>query len=161
MKPGMIWAFFPVVILGMSVVFHVVLITMAPTIAVEENYYEKALDWDAERARQAHNRELGWSVKVEVNNAALDPVQRVKLTGLDLKLTDRDGRPVAGAIVQLEAFHFARAAQVLKASLTEADRGTYRAALRMTRSGKWEIRLRATRGADVFTWHDNMHLRVR
>jgi hypothetical protein len=76
-------------------------------------------------------------------------------------LTDSAGRPLTDASVELEAFHHARAALVLKASLGASADGTYRAILPMRRSGKWAIRLRVTRGDDLFTWKKDEFLSVR
>jgi hypothetical protein len=58
---------------------------------------------------------------------------------------------VTGAAVSLEGFHNARAAQIVAAALADAGDGTYRAQAPIVRPGLWELRFRATRGAQVFT----------
>jgi nitrogen fixation protein FixH len=154
MKRGWIWATIPFVVLGLSVIMHGIFLALAasdPSIAVEEDYYRKALDWDRHRAQQARNRALGWTITVEVDSTKLSPVERVNRTGLAARLTDRAGRPVTGATVHLETFHHARSRHVLKATLGEAEPGVYRTALAMRRSGNWEFRFRVERGDKVFT----------
>ena len=65
----------------------------------------------------------------------------------ETKLADRDGRPVPGAAVGLEAFHNARAADVVTATLSETADHDYVADVPVVRPGLWEFRLAATRGA--------------
>jgi len=164
MKRGWIWAMIPFVVLGLSVVMHGIFLALAasdPSIAVEENYYRKALDWDKHRAQQARNKALGWTIAVEVDNTKLSPVERVDRTGLAARLTDRAGRPVTGATVHLETFHHARSMRVFKATLGETEPGVYRTALGLRRSGKWEFRFRVKRGDEVFTREMSEWLVVR
>jgi nitrogen fixation protein FixH len=66
-------------------------------------------------------------------------------------LRDRNGAPLPGAAVTVEAFHNARAGQIVTASLSDAGDGLYRAQVPIARSGLWELRFRAVRGAHVFT----------
>jgi nitrogen fixation protein FixH len=164
MKSGRFWAFMPFGALGLTVVLHAVFLLLAasdPSIAVEEDYYRKALDWDRHRAQEAHNRDLGWQVDVVVNNAVLAPVDRIGRTGLEARLTDRHGSPIDGAVVRLTTFHHARAAQKLEATLTPAGNGAYRTALPLRRGGLWAFRLRVERGDEIFTRELDRHLAVR
>ncbi len=91
-KPGMLWALSsPSPSLGCMSLDHAtwsISLTSNPTIAVEDNYYEKALDWDRERAQDRHNRELGWRLEftVEPMPMSQDPITRVDLTTLDGEL---------------------------------------------------------------------------
>jgi nitrogen fixation protein FixH len=163
MKRGWIWAMIPFVVLGLSMVMHAIFLALAasdPSIAVEEDYYQKALDWDQHRAQKARNKALGWSIAVKVDNSKLNAVDRVNRTGLAARLTDRSGRPVTGAVVRLETFHHARSAHVLKATLNESEPGVYRTALLMRRSGNWELLFRVERGREVFTQEISQHMVV-
>jgi nitrogen fixation protein FixH len=114
--------------------------------AVEPDYYRKALDWDRTMAQEARNAELGWSVSTRLERGARPAEAR-----LVARLTDRAGAPLGGARVAVEAFPSARASQVVSATLDPQGNGVYAAGLPAGRPGLWELRIRVTRGADVFT----------
>ncbi len=116
------------------------------TFAVEPNYYQKALHWDETMAQEARNAALGWSVTVAFVGAPQPG--RVKLVA---RVNDRAGHAVRGAHVGVEAFHGARASQVLAATLSPDSTGGYAATLPLARPGLWELRLRVERGDEVFT----------
>jgi nitrogen fixation protein FixH len=67
------------------------------------------------------------------------------------RVTDRAGAPVAGARVAVEAFPSARAGQVVAAALEPEGDGVYAAGMPLGRPGLWELRVRVTRGEQVFT----------
>jgi len=116
------------------------------TFAVEPDYYRKAVDWDRTMAQEARNVELGWQV-----SARLEPVDggRARLVA---RVADRDGHPVSDAAVVVEAFPSARARDIASFTLAPAGPdGTYAVMLTRARPGLWELRLRATRGEQVFT----------
>jgi nitrogen fixation protein FixH len=129
---------------GGNVVFMIVASRDA-SFSVEPDYYRKALDWDRTMAQEAANRALGWTATVD--EAA--PAARGRR--LVLRLRDRDGEPVDGAEVTLEARHGARAADVVHGRLVDVGQGRYAAELLLARAGLWELRVRAERGAQVFT----------
>jgi len=126
--------------------FFVYLATSNPSFAVEEDYYQKALDWDKRRAQDAVNRTLGWRLASELND---DPASSG--AALQVLLSDSEGIPIDGAVVEVEAFPIARADQILRQRLHRAGEGRYAATLTMRRQGRWELRFVATRGADRFT----------
>jgi nitrogen fixation protein FixH len=128
--------------------------TTNPSYAVEDDYYQKALHWDQRRAQQRANDELGWSVTLAVSGprTASDPAS------LELVLTDRDGRPVDGAAVSVEAFHNARADRILRAPLGGSGGGRYSSNLAMRRPGVWEFRITATRGETTFTHRETRYV---
>ncbi len=142
----------PLVIAGLltlhaaGMVTYAVIASSNPSYAVEKDYYPKALHWDDKRAQDAVNAALGWTATV-----AARPGEQPGRAALTITLTDRHGRPVTGAAVHLEAFHMADSNHVLDAELGEASPGSYAAELPMGRDGKWEIRLRARRGGDLYT----------
>jgi len=116
------------------------------TFAVEPDYYRKAVDWDRTMAQEARNVDLGWQVSMR-----LEPVDggRARLVA---RVADRDGRPVTGAAVVVEAFPSARARDIASFTLAPAGPdGTYAVMLTRARPGLWELRLRVTRGEQVFT----------
>ncbi len=68
------------------------------------------------------------------------------------RIADRDGRPLTGATVTVEAFASARANRMATVTLTpETTPGAYAATLDGARPGLWELRLRVVRGEQVFT----------
>jgi len=125
----------------------VYLATSDPSFAVEQDYYRKAVEWDRKRAQDAHNAELGWTLELDVEGAR-GADGRV---GIVARLNDASGRPIADADVRLEAFHNARAGEILRADLAHGSGAVYRTALPLRRPGLWEFRVVASRGADRFT----------
>jgi nitrogen fixation protein FixH len=150
MKKGWYWPFLLVGLLAAGVGANLYFLARAvgdPSFAVEPDYYAKAIAWDAHQAQARDNAALGWSVALDVTPADL-ATGRAHLVA---KLTDRDGRAVDGAAVALTAFHNARAAEVLTATLAETAAHDYAADVPIVRPGLWEFRLAATRGAATFT----------
>jgi hypothetical protein len=148
--PFSFWALVPVVLLGflMSIVILMVAISANdPGFAVEPDYYKKAVDWDAHQAQVGANDRLGWQVRWHVTPAsALSPEARV-----ELELFDRSGRPITGAMAEMNAFHNARAGQIQSLTLIEGDPGQYVTALEVHRAGLWEFRVRLSHQGDIFT----------
>ncbi|HHQ48186.1 MAG TPA: hypothetical protein ENK19_04800 [Acidobacteria bacterium] len=148
MKPSVRW---PLLIAGLLTLHAAGMVTFAviassdPSHAVEKDYYQKALHWDEHRAQLAADAALGWQAE-----ATARPAQP-GLAAVTIALTDHDGQPVTGASAHLEAFHMARGKRILESDLEETAPGVYTATLPMRRDGKWELRLRAQRGDDLFT----------
>ena len=150
MKRGWYWPLLlgGLLLAGVSAnLFLLMRATGDPSFAVESDYYAKAVAWDAHQAQAAKNAALGWSAALEVAPASLVTGD----AGVVLRLVDRDGRPVAGAKVTLEAFHNARAAAVVHAVLEENAEHAYLAQAPVVRPGLWEFRIAAERGVDLFT----------
>jgi len=118
-----------------------------PSFAVEPDYYAKAVAWDAHQAQARVNADLGWQLALTVSAADRGTGRARVVAGL----TDRDGRALSGLTVGLVAFHNARAANILEATLTETAAHEYAADLAVVRPGIWEFRIVATRGAATFT----------
>jgi len=144
-----IWMFVPVGLLLLSATIGAITVFVAlndPGFGVEEDYYQKGLDHDAALEQARRNQELGWVLKLE---AAV--VEGAPLSPGTLRLRDRDGAPIAGARVSLEAFPVARSAERIEAELAEAEAGVYRAELPLRRTGKWEFRFRVVAAGEVYT----------
>ena len=109
-----------------------------PSFAIVPDYYKKALAWDAHRAEVAASTALGWHVAIEHGPS------------LRLHVADKDGLPVDGAAVTVEAFHNADANHVQTAHLVAAPDHSYAAPLRFDRRGLWELRVSVVRGVDRF-----------
>lgn len=114
--------------------------------AVEPDYYRKSLEWDQTMAQEDTNRALGWRLAVAGERASLRG--RLRLVA---RLTDRDGLPLEGAAVAVEARHGARAAEPVGGVLESGGEGRYTAELPLARPGLWELRFDVRRGGDLFT----------
>lgn len=119
-----------------------------PSVAVEPDYYDKAVHWDDELAQRRHNAALGWRSTVTLSPTADGGGE------LRVRLTDSAGAPIHGAAVSAEAFPVARASQVARLDLAAAPadaEGGYTAPLAIIRRGRWEVRLAVTHGGERFT----------
>jgi nitrogen fixation protein FixH len=159
MKSGSWW---PPVIAG-ALALHVVaslivvyVATSDPSYAVEEDYYQKSVAWDERRAQERANEDLGWSLVFNVE----PPDRPGEQPRLQVEILDGGGQPLTEAIVAIEAFHNARADDILRDTLTEAGNGVYRASLPMHSNGRWELRFIVDRGSDHFTHTETRHLFV-
>ncbi|MBK6847932.1 MAG: FixH family protein [Proteobacteria bacterium] len=149
MKPGWQWPWIIVGLLGanaLAVLLLIVLATHDPSHAVERDYYAKGLAWDAEQAAARAGERLGWKLAL-----AIAPARQWGKRRIEARLVDRDGRALAGARLQLEARHLARAAEVLRTALTPLGAGRYAATLPLRRPGLWELRLVVEQGGRRWT----------
>jgi nitrogen fixation protein FixH len=112
--------------------------------AVEPDYYRKAVAWDSTLALRRSSEELGWRL-----DAALRPAEAGG-TELSLRLTGRDGRPIAGAETRVTAIHNLDPNHPIVGRLFTDPDGTGRAALDLRHPGRWELRFDAVRGAERF-----------
>lgn len=148
-QKGRIWAFVPAILLvgllGMQLAFLAGTFN-DPSFAVEANYYDKAVTWDAKMAQDRENARLGFRVDVD----ALPPSSGGE-PNIVVRVTDAEGKAVSGASVEVEGFHNARANDVLHGKMVEVQGGVYVGELPVRRPGLWELRLRVTRQSDLFT----------
>jgi hypothetical protein len=114
--------------------------------AVEPDYYRKAVEWDRAMAQEARNAELGWTVSAQLEPAGPGRARLVAAA------RDRAGAPLTGAVVTVEAFPSARAREIASLALEPTGTaGVYATVLPSGRPGLWELRLRVSRGPEVFT----------
>ena len=154
MQRGRAWPFAIAGILLAGVGANVGLIILAasdPSAAVEQDYYRKALAWDAEMAQQQRNIALGWSV-----HSALQLGKEGADGSLELTLVDGAGKPLTGADVTALVMHNARAAAVQSVSLRDMGDGRYTARVAARRPGLWEIRISVQREAQIFTARERL-----
>lgn len=147
-KSGRLWAFVPAAILASLIGFQVWLVGGAlsdPSFAVEDDYYAKAVSWDAKMAQDKENARLGW--RADVLFATAQPGQ----ARVTLRLLDAKNRALPGAHVEVEAFSIARSTHVARAPMTEGPGGEYSATLPAARLGQWELRFDVRREGDRFT----------
>jgi nitrogen fixation protein FixH len=160
MKKGSLWPWMIGAALAVQVVSSLVVVAVATrdaSYAVEEDYYQKAIDWDSKRAQDRANAELGWALDYDLSAPSL-PGERPQL---EVRLRDRDGAPIDGAAVELEAFPNIDSGSIIRLQLADSgEGGTYSAGPDMRRDGLWEMRFTVTRGADTFTYRETRHLYV-
>ncbi|MDF2772017.1 MAG: hypothetical protein K0S86_1511 [Geminicoccaceae bacterium] len=149
MKRGLCWPIAVTGILATTVAANIWVMMIArddPSFAIEEDYYRKALAWDAALAQAARNAALGWHLTPEMGPIASDG--RAVLTA---RLTDSLGVVIPNAVVKVSAVPVVRATEVREATLVAGDAGTYAARVEARRPGQWELRFDATVGAERFT----------
>jgi hypothetical protein len=159
-KPATLWPW----IIGGALVLHVVVslgvvffATTDASYAIEEDYYQKAMDWDEKRAQDRTNDELGWSLDF----AAAPPAAPGGHPTLEVRLTGADGEPLDGATIALETFHKARSEEIIHLVLVAADEaGLYTASPAMRHNGLWELRFTVDRDGEHFTHTETRHLFV-
>jgi nitrogen fixation protein FixH len=73
------------------------------------------------------------------------------MRALTITLTNRDGQPLDGADVTVEAFAHSRANDRLQLELRPLGDGHYAVESPFRRAGLWEFRFTVQRGPDTFT----------
>lgn len=152
------WPTLVFALLGMQVLICATIIYASnsdPTFAVEPDYYQKSLNWDAAQAQKRAQSELGWTLALDVSSAASPLGQRQ----LRCRLMGRDGRPIEGAAVSAEAFHHARGNDRLRIEFIPAGPGSYEAAAPLRKPGLWEFRFDVRRGEQVFVATETIDVR--
>jgi nitrogen fixation protein FixH len=123
-----------------------------PGFAVEPDYYQHALKWDAEQARQQHSADLGWTLQWDFSNPdAVSATAVAHSRPLALALSNAHGQPLSGARVTIMAFHNARAAEVQHLNAVEQTGGRYTANLDLRRTGIWRLKVSASLGTEQFS----------
>jgi len=159
-KKGAVWPYLIAGALALHVVVSLIVVFIAtsdPSYAVEEDYYQKAIDWDLKRAQDRTNQDLGWLFEFEV----APPERPGDQPQLEVRLADADGAPLTGAAVTVEAFHNSSSGDILHATLTPTGvPGVYQTTLPMQHNGKWELRFIVDQGGRKFTSSETRHLFV-
>ena len=137
-------------LLAMSIVSSGVIVWVATrpdTPRPMRGYYEAARAWDADEAVEAASRDLGWSVGYEL------PADVPYVAGMprpvDVRVADREGRPVAGLAGSLFAIRPSDARLNQTAALVAIPQspGRYRTLARIDAPGAWEVRIDVRQGA--------------
>ena len=160
MKPGTLWPW----VIGGALVLHILVslavvffATTDASYAIEEDYYQKAINWDEKRAQDRTNVELGWSLAFAVT----PPVTPGEHPTVEVDLADISGAPLAGAAIALETFHKARSEEIIRITLEPSEEtGRYTASPTMRHNGLWELRFTVNRNGDRFTLTETRHLFV-
>lgn len=110
-------------------------------------YYEAARSWDADEATEEASRQLGWAARYEL------PADIPHFAGMprpvDVRIADRDGKPVSGLSGRFLAIRPSDARLNQSGELTELPQqaGTYRTLVRLDEPGTWEFRIDARQQA--------------
>jgi nitrogen fixation protein FixH len=110
-------------------------------LAHDEQYYRRAVNWDADQAVAARGARLGWTV---VLDARLQPVGKSTVA---VRITDRDGQPVNRATVRVRGYHLAHA-NTEAAATAVAQGDHYAAELGLRDPGLWQLHVEIWRGTD-------------
>ncbi|MEX0875860.1 MAG: FixH family protein [Phycisphaerales bacterium] len=102
---------------------------------VETDYYAKSVDWDNQRAMQEAAADMGWSVDLTTEHA-LAGTRLLRAT-----ITDSSGRPVEGALVEIQCVHPAQLNNRLSAVLHESPDGGYARVMEIDAPGFWKATL--------------------
>lgn len=156
-RRGWNWPAMIVGLLGLQIVLCMIAVYLAvsdPTMAIEPDYYKKAVHWDDAAAERLQSDALGWTHELTLDPGA-DVLGR---RAVSLKLAGQDGRPLTGAIVELEAFSRARASHRLTLTLVEQAPGNYTGLMPVRHDGLWEFVLTAARGREVYTQTERLDL---
>jgi hypothetical protein len=144
------WPIYLGSLLAMSVIACGVLVWVATRPDVPrpiKGYYEAARAWDADEAVEQASRQLGWSVRYEL------PSDVPHLTGMprpvDVRVADRDGKPVSGLVGRLFAIRPSDTRLNQSGALVALPQaaGSYRTLVRLDAPGTWELRIDATQEA--------------
>ncbi|MEZ4375130.1 MAG: FixH family protein [Polyangiaceae bacterium] len=146
-KKRNLWPLMPVALLGLVITAQVVLVSNALKdggAAVEEDYYKKAVNWDAHMEQERKNQALGWQLKFDVKPTTGGQVD------LHVMVLDKQGALISDADVDVVAFPNAKSDHRFKQPLAR-EGGTYVVRMPVARSGLWEFRFEVVRGNDRFT----------
>jgi hypothetical protein len=144
------WPIFLGGLLAMSIVSSGVIVWVATrpnSPRPIRGYYEAARAWDADEAVAEASRQLGWNVRYEL------PAEVPHVVGMprpvDVRVADRDGKPVPGLKGKLFAFRSSDARLNQVGGLTELPQqpGTYRGLIQLDAPGAWELRIDAKQDA--------------
>ncbi len=146
---GRFWPWAVAGLLCVTVVKYALVLAMIagdPSMAIEENYYQKAIAWDETRVEQAASDALGWSARITIGPASGLPGRGEVF----IALLDRAGAPIVDAEVTARVFHQARAARPFEETVRAGAVGTLRIIVPSAIRGLWQVELLATRGPHRF-----------
>jgi len=122
-----------------SVVLYTAILGAGPgSRMIEPDYYERAVDWDSERARLDAAERLGWTIDPGVAPSPDAAGSRV----VSVLLLDDENAPITEATVELVCFAHARAHERVTTQLPPIGGGQYQAKIdAMGQGGMWELRV--------------------
>lgn len=137
-----------------AMVVVIIVATSDRNFAVVPDYYRRAVNWDKDKARMQASAATGWKL-------AVLPEPRVARNGervVSVTLTDRDGRGVDNAVVELRFFHDAHARERKMVDLPLGATGSITTRLPMPLEGWWSIEAVARRGDTEFVASERIYV---
>lgn len=109
-------------------------------------YYESARAWDVDEAIGEASRQLGWSVRYELPSDV--PHFAGMMRPVDVRVADREGRPVSGLAGWLFAIRPSDTRLNQSGELVALPQtpGRYRTLVRVDAPGAWELRIDVRQG---------------
>lgn len=153
------WPFILGGLLAMSVIAQGVLVYVATRPDAPrpiKDYYERGLEWEADAAKLAASRRLGWSVSIDVPEG--EAYTMAASRPVDLTVRDRDGAPVTGLTGRVLAKRPADTRLNGTSDLVELphEPGRYRTLARLSATGVWELSLDAHQGEVAFLYTERV-----
>jgi nitrogen fixation protein FixH len=142
------WPIGIVLVLSATVIGNLVMMRVAnddPSMAIEPDYYKKAVDFDSTMAQERRSNALGWTAV-----STMDSIVTGRPTRVRVQLHDASGASIADASVQVTALFNARANDLQAGSLQRQADSSYSAPLNIQYPGEWEVRVDAVRGSQHF-----------
>ncbi len=149
--PGWFWIVFVVVILTGSLLAGGIMLFVSwdhPSLAVDDNYYQRAVSYDDFKAQAANNLRLQWELDLYLERQTNAGIRE---TLVQLSVLDGAGEPLENAEVSMEAFHLAWTGERFHQVLSTTSPGVYAEHMPLRRVGIWEFRCIIRRGEDTFT----------
>lgn len=149
--PHIGWPLLVVCLLGISIGASMVTVFASRSdggAQVIDDYYEKAVNWDATQANQAASDALGWTTTLH-----LEPLQPSGLRMLELTVRDSTSAPVTNLSGTVKLFRPDQAGAVATIPLSEASEtpGVYRQQVPLSDPGLWDVQVLAARdGTPVY-----------
>lgn len=111
---------------------------------VTDNAYDKGLKYNTVISRDDAQAKLGWSSAIEILYPAPGDIR------LTFALKDKNGNPMAGAVVTATIARPARQALDFTAKLAELSPGVYEVPLLPPAFGLWEVQVSAVIGGNAY-----------
>lgn len=119
---------------------------------VAERPYDLGLTYNRNLEAAAAQAELGWSLEVIAELAA------PAVATLEVRLTDRDGLPLTGAVLDASLVRPLGAGEEVPLAFTPAIAGRYRATAALPQPGVWDLRVRVERDDERFMTEERLFL---
>ncbi len=153
-SPGWYWPWLLTLGLLATVTVNTVMLFAANSdrngVAVEPDYYRKAVTWDSTLALQAESDRLGWRSEATLAREQGAEARTPSAGVVTLRLSDADGAAVTGAAVAGTLIHNSAPNDRITVPLKETEPGRYVAHSRLQYDGRWELRVVVARGSERF-----------
>jgi nitrogen fixation protein FixH len=144
--PNIGWPLFIIAILSMSVTAATYTFVQANSgggAQVVDDYYQRALDWDVEKAHRENAERFGWHMALRYDRA-LENGLRV----IELHVTDSTGVGVEEISGTIRAYRPHLSNPIAEVPLQPVGDGRYRQLLPAEAAGLWDFELRASKSGE-------------